>query len=491
MRTTQISVLLFSLILGIIGSKTIDLIHSIAFLLILVIFLTSWLFLKKATKWPKILLCVSVSLLIPFTQQSDAKISAEQQLILKGHFFKFKGKTGYFKSTETFKKQWIPKNEVCFLEITQQKPPLNSSVEILLEHKKHNNYSYIAYTSSPTTNIKNERIKNLLNDLLGKNITPKAIGLLAPLCWAGHNQHTDTIKNRYRQTGIAHTLAVSGMHVGIVLGFCFFLLQINPKKRYLPWPKALLIMIFLFSFCYIVGDRASVYRAVGMTMIFLFAKISGRQFNLLNALLWTCYLLLIFSPNLLFDLGFQLSSLAVLGIGWLFPPLFRHFKGRITKVLVSIPLVGCCAQVFTLPLILFYFKEVSNWGFLTNYLVSISIPFFFVAGWLMIVISPLSVIAKPLGQWLSYIIEQHERFLEYLAQQPFAMHRIQYFDEMMVLGFWLIALSLIGFWGYRKKWCNWGIALGLVLCLSPYLKHKWNQPLTADSIDIHQIEDDL
>ena len=141
------------------------------------------------------------------------------------------------------------------------------------------------------------------------------------------------MKEHFIVTGIAHLLAISGDHLGIValLSFSlliwilkrseFLLLSISVKK----WAAGLTIpCILLYTF--IAGGGISVIRATIMVIIFFLSILFNRERNLLHTLALAAFLILIFSPPSLFDVSFQLSFLAVLSILYLVPRILKGLK---------------------------------------------------------------------------------------------------------------------------------------------------------------------
>ena len=177
----------------------------------------------------------------------------------------------------------------------------------------------------------------------------------------------------FRNSGTFHVLAVSGLHVGLVAMFCylgFSIFRFPQKIRYL-----LTIMAVLIYAC-LIGFRPSVFRASLMAVLFLVAKLINRDADLFNLLGFAALLLLLLNPLQLWDVGFQLSFVAVTAIVYFVPrmeiPLrrlwegssgqslsaggtFTKFRNLVVKWLVRSYLVTVAAQIGTTPLIAYYF----------------------------------------------------------------------------------------------------------------------------------------
>lgn len=192
------------------------------------------------------------------------------------------------------------------------------------------------------------------------------------------------LKSHFQKAGAAHILAVSGLHTGIVYGVLFFLLTLFglfPPLYEARQHQALLsgvIIIALIAYALLTGGSPSVVRSVLFIVLLEAAKVWHRQAMSINTLFVTAFLILFFRPLDLFSVSFQLSFAAVAGI-LLFEPALRRlfplplrssgFGFRVAEYIRGLLTVSVAAQVFTLPLTLYYFSQTSNLFFVTNLLV--------------------------------------------------------------------------------------------------------------------------
>jgi len=121
----------------------------------------------------------------------------------------------------------------------------------------------------------------------------------------------DGIASMFRNLGISHLLAVSGLHVGLIVLILYQLLLTLSLKRI---PRTILIMVFLIFYCYMTGGSPSVIRSSLMTAMLLMAPVFHRKYQALNAVAATAVILLLVNPFYLRDIGFQFSFAAVFGI---------------------------------------------------------------------------------------------------------------------------------------------------------------------------------
>lgn len=201
---------------------------------------------------------------------------------------------------------------------------------------------------------------------LGLNDTE--LSLVAALTLGYQDNIPDNIKESFRATGTAHVLAVSGMHVAIIFGCIMFLLGFIHRSSPYKWIKYVLIIILLWIYAFITGMPPSVIRACIMLTIFCFAEICNRKGFSYNTIFVAAFLILIFHPFSLFDIGFQLSFLAVFFIQYLNPRLVKLCKtdNKFVRYFWQLLTLSVAAQIGTMPLCLYYFGYFPTYFFITN-----------------------------------------------------------------------------------------------------------------------------
>lgn len=179
------------------------------------------------------------------------------------------------------------------------------------------------------------------------------------------------VMQSFSHSGTLHILSVSGMHTGILYMVLMLLCKlIDPYNRYAKLRCALVIAVMLL-FAAITGFSPSVLRAVLMLVLVLLGKTFRRNGNPYNTLLFSAFLLLLYDPFLLADVGFLLSYLAVGGIMYLYPLINERWspKNRILKFCWDISLMSVAATLFTLPVTLYYFHQFPLWFLLSNLII--------------------------------------------------------------------------------------------------------------------------
>lgn len=187
---------------------------------------------------------------------------------------------------------------------------------------------------------------------------------------------SDEIRESYSVAGIAHVLALSGMHIGFLWMLIGFLLKPLEFRKSLRWVRWLLSTFLLWAFAFVAGLEASVVRAVIMCMLMDLGRLSGGKALSMNTLSIAALCMLLYHPFYLYDVSFQLSFLAVLSIFLLYPFLRRKCpsENRWVKGVWGLMAISIAAQVGTAPLVMYYFSNFSVYFLLANLGVSLWIP---------------------------------------------------------------------------------------------------------------------
>ena len=171
-------------------------------------------------------------------------------------------------------------------------------------------------------------------------------------------------------------MAISGLHIGLAI---FIVLAIFKLLRIRRKPAAFLCIGFLIFYCFLTGVRISVVRASIMGSVFLFGWALDRDSNIYNSLGLSAFCILLFNPYQLFDVGFQLSFIAVFFIVYLSPKLEKifkffksspfDFKSKMKNYIFKGVNASFCAWLGILPITLYYFDVASNMTVLSNLIV--------------------------------------------------------------------------------------------------------------------------
>ncbi len=254
---------------------------------------------------------------------------------------------------------------------------------------------------------------NTISQYLESNKKALLIGLLL-----GEKQEmSEKLRQTFADTGIAHILAVSGLHIAILIGILLLLLPIIRVRGLL---QLAIIIVVIFIYLSIIGFKISAVRAGLMALFVCLGLYTHRYYNPINSVLVAAIIILLFSPQAIFEISFQLSFIATLGIIMITPKLYNIIKKYkipkyITRYLLLPFLVSLSATISIAPIVLNYFFQFPLLTVFANLLiiplVSLAMPLGFLVMFLNLLIKGLAAIyAQTLWLILKLIIYLSEKF---------------------------------------------------------------------------------
>ena len=208
--------------------------------------------------------------------------------------------------------------------------------------------------------IKQKRL-DLLFRIDNSSLQPQNKAILKGIILADRTEIDQEIINHFSKTGLIHILAISGSHMAII--FLMIVFVLNPifsvKYRNIP---IYISLAAIWGFAIFIDYGNSVVRSCIMITVYYIMIFLQRKPNLLHSLALAGMMILSIDTQQLFDVGFQLSFLAVFGIFWLYKPITNHYKplkNRAIRFILNTFSLSLTAQLTTLPLILFYFHQFS------------------------------------------------------------------------------------------------------------------------------------
>ncbi|MDG1778401.1 MAG: ComEC/Rec2 family competence protein [Flavobacteriaceae bacterium] len=281
-------------------------------------------------------------------------------------------------------------------------------------------------------------------DALNINATSRAF--LKAFYLGIRNEIPEDIKTNYKNSGVLHILALSGLHVGLLLSILELLLSPLVRIRQGKKIRSGTIIIILWGFAFLTGLSPSIIRAVTMFSCFALARGLNRQSNSINTLFISAFVVLMVHPNFCFDVGFQLSYTAVLGI-LLIKPILDHYwqpKHLVLKPVVTLLNVSVAAQIGILPLSLFYFHQFPLLFFLTNLLVIPVLILCLWSGFFIVVFSGVEIINKPLIFGFELLVELMNKSTKWVAAFDFLIFKnITFNGVMLILSYCIITLFFV------------------------------------------------
>ena len=224
---------------------------------------------------------------------------------------------------------------------------------------------------------------------------------------------TKELKEVYAVTGASHVLALSGLHLGII----YTLLSLLIVGRRWQMVSQMLIVLCIWAFVFLVGMSTSVVRSATMLTVYALLSLGYRDKMTVNTLAFTAIVMLMVHPLSLYDVGFQMSFMAVLAILVFMPLLEGLFPTEYllthqsVRWLWSMVAVSVSAQIGVAPLIAYYFGRFSTFFLLTNFIV---IP----AATLILWLSPVVLLFPSLAYLLLYIVKCLNTVLGQMAAWP-------------------------------------------------------------------------
>ena len=273
----------------------------------------------------------------------------------------------------------------------------------------------------------------------------------------------ETLKN-FSGAGIVHILSVSGLHVGIIFLVLSFLLKSLNKVKHGSRIKFVIIISFIWFYTLITGMAPCVLRASLMFSIMLTVEIFYRKATIYQSIILSMSILLVINPFFLYDTGFELSYLAVLGIVIFQKSIASIYipKNKIMKMGWDLISVSIAAQLATIPLTLFYFHQFPVYFIIANLIAIPLTNLLMLLAILVMVFSPINIISSYLGWVLSKSLYGFNKLIEYINLLPYSSIQHIHFDgfDAVLISIILILLSFL----ILKKKSSIYIALCFFVC---------------------------
>ena len=322
-----------------------------------------------------------------------------------------------------------------------------------------------------------DNIRTFINTKLERyNFKPNELAIINALLLGQKQDISQEVYTSYTNAGAIHILAISGLHIGIILLILSFVFKPIERFKYGKLLKATLLVTILWSFALIAGLSASVTRAVTMFSIVAIAMNLKRPTNVYNTLAISMFIILLFKPLFLFDVGFQLSYLAVFAIVTIDPLLFKLWKpkNKIITFYWHTLTVTVSAQLGIIPVSLFYFHQFPGLFFISNLVI---IPFLGVIlafGLLIILLASINLLPLFLAQSYGYIISLMNSFVGWVSKQEIFLFKDISFNILNVLVSFLFIITLIKLFK-KKSYANlklFLIAILLFQCTIIYIEYS-------------------
>ena len=294
----------------------------------------------------------------------------------------------------------------------------------LIRNSDNSQASSLSYVEKIAAEM-GEKRKMLTSKYVEQGLSGDTYDIVAAMTLGEKKGISKEARKVFSASGGAHILALSGMHLGILFMILTFLL---PTKR---WPKISVLteLLAIWAFVLLIGFQPSLLRAAVMLTIYSIAKMLSRNTRSMDVLAFTAALLLVVSPQWLFDVGFQMSFAAVTGILVLYGLIFRFLTYREKEAEQPSLLAVCCwtfydgivglvvisltAQLGVAPLVAYYFGNFPTYFILTNFIVT---P----AAFLIIILAIGLLMGIPLLTPLTMVVQGMHASLLWIKNLPYS-----------------------------------------------------------------------
>lgn len=341
----------------------------------------------------------------------------EKSFQLTGQFINSKSRILVYLPKSTNALQAIPGDVLCFTALPELVENEGNPFEF--DYKRYLNNKMIGYRiflrehqycllkSSDQLNLfrRAQQFRAKLISILARSGMDVAnVPLVSSIAFGARNDVDKETIQKFTNTGVIHVLAVSGMNVGLVFIILDFFFRFLRSGRVGNLIYTGIVLVGIWSYALITGMSASILRAATMFSFIILGRALHRNSNIFNTLAASAFLLVVWKPSMLYDIGFQLSYAAVLSIVVIQPILYKklYFKSWIVDKMWLMLSVTFAAQLGTLPFTLQYFHQFPVYFWLANLAV---IPMVTLILYLSFVVLLLSLLSGFITSLFAFVLD--------------------------------------------------------------------------------------
>lgn len=287
--------------------------------------------------------------------------------------------------------------------------------------------------------------EKIITELRKYSFKADELAIIQALLLGQRQEISQETYNNYAAAGVIHILAVSGLHVGIILLLLKRLIRPMERIKFGKPLKAVLLILLLWGFALLAGMSPSVVRAVSMFSFIAIGMQLNRRSSVLNALFTSLVILLLINPYYLFQVGFQLSYLAVFSIVLIQPAIESLYapKLKVVKYFWSILTVTVAAQIGVLPLSLFYFHQFPGLFFISNLVILPFLGILLGGGILVMILAVFDLLPEIIAEIYGKMISWLNEFVAFVASnEGFIFNEISFSLSLLIAAYFLV-LSFI------------------------------------------------
>ncbi len=285
------------------------------------------------------------------------------------------------------------------------------------------------YIIAPSTNIYSFQnwlfnVRSFVIDRLQKFIPGKKESGVAEALLIGYRDDLDKdLVQAYSNTGVVHIIAISGLHLGMIYAVLVLMFKPFKKQRWVRWVKPVVVLTVLWVFTLLAGGVPSILRSAVMFTFIILGETINRKSSVYNTLASSAFVMLCYNPYFLWDIGFQLSYVAVVSIVAFSRPVYHWFfiENKILDFFWNLISVTIAAQILTLPIIFYSFHQFPNLCLITNCIIVPLSTIVLFAELVVLIISPWAVVAKFCGMITGFMLWFMNYFIEQMSSFRFAV----------------------------------------------------------------------
>lgn len=287
--------------------------------------------------------------------------------------------------------------------------------------------------------------EQLISDLKKYDFGENEIAVFQALILGQRREISNALYKDYAAAGAIHILAISGLHIGILLIILNFLFRAFDRIKYGKLIKAIILIFLLWSFAVLTGLSASVVRAVTMFSFIAIGLQLKRKTSVLNSLFLSLFILLLINPYYIFQVGFQLSYLAVFSIIVFQPLIYGLLKSKIKFIdyLWKLSSISIAAQIGVIPLSLYYFHQFPGLFLLTNLIILPFLGLILAFGIIVILLTSINSLPVFIAELFDLILRLMNGFIKWIAGiESFVFSNI-HLSLFQTLSLYLILLAVL------------------------------------------------
>lgn len=288
--------------------------------------------------------------------------------------------------------------------------------------------------------------RRYLIESLRTNISNKdALSVMVALLLGERQLISSDLKSSYADAGVIHILAVSGLHIGIIVMMLHFLLKPLHHVRHGKSITFGCIFLFLWSYAFLAGLSASVIRSVTMFSFVSFGWMLNKKTNVYYSIVTSALILVLINPFYFFDLGFKMSYIAVFSIVTIYPFVLNFWRPKniIIKYFWELSAVSISAQIGLLPLTLYYFHQFPGLFILSNLIIIPCLGLLLMFGFFVLFLSAIEIDCDLCFEGYSFFIEFLNKFIVFVSKQDkWVLDSLFFNTSMLILSYIIIVLMI-------------------------------------------------